>query len=713
MVYMGLYHMFYQFNPKAAVWSNNSIVWGHSVSKDLVNWFPLKPALTPTKPYDINGCWSGSATVLPGAKPAILYTGIDNKLYQTQNLAVPKNVSDPLLREWVKSPKNPVMAPSVANKINATSFRDPTTSWLGHDGWWRVIVGSQQFDKGMAILYLSKDFVHWIQAKHTLYSAKRSGMWECLDFFPVLIDGSVGLDTSVNGPHIRHVLKVSLFDVTHDYYLIGTYDTTKDIFIPDNGFKHKELSLVPRYDYGKFYASKTFYDGAKKRRVLWGWINESSVQEDDIQKGWSGIQAIPRTLWLHKSGKQLVQWPIVEIEKLRTNPINLHSKVLKGGTMFEVSGVTAAQADIEISFEVSDLGKAQELDPSWTLDPQLLCSGIGTKVKGRGLGPFGLLVLASKGMQEHTAVFFTVFRANKKYVVLMCSDQSRSSLNHKNDFTTYGAFVDVDPVYEELSIRSLPPHLSPFKLHFPAAFSSAVTVIEDYLDTSDEGEKLRAVIEDYLETNGTQPQKENQIQLEEKKSSRPPRVPIALVCGEATPPLLSSPPRNAAEHHQPPSTIATILESLRSSPPHQAATPKGPARKVKSNQNQRTKKERGEKGRCCEQPPAAARSPLARRYTTVSASSVARTSKSSLSPFIQPQLRSTPFCASARCRRRTPQVVRPRRPSSAVAAPPCLETSLLFPAASLLPWPLSPSFPSFLLGINPNLDERMALHFPF
>ncbi|KAJ1415450.1 Glycosyl hydrolase family 32, N-terminal [Sesbania bispinosa] len=362
---MGLYHMFYQFNPKAAVWSNNSIVWGHSVSKDLVNWFPLKPALTPTKPYDINGCWSGSATVLPGAKPAILYTGIDNKLHQTQNLAVPKNVSDPLLREW-------------------------------------VIVGSQQSDKGMAILYLSKDFVHWIQAKHTLYSAKRSGMWECLDFFPVLIDGSVGLDTSVNGPHIRHVLKVSLFDVTHDYYLIGTYDTTKDIFIPDNGFKHKELSLVPRYDYGKFYASKTFYDGAKKRRVLWGWINESSVQEDDIHKGWSGIQA-----------------------------------------------------DIEISFEVSDLGKAQELDPSWTLDPQLLCSGIGTKVKGRGLGPFGLLVLASKGMQEYTAVFFTVFRANKKYAVLMCSDQSRSSLNHKNDFTTYGAFVDVDPVYEELSIRSL------------------------------------------------------------------------------------------------------------------------------------------------------------------------------------------------------------------------------------------------------------------
>lgn len=55
------------------------------------------------------------------------------------------------------------------------------------------------------------------------------------------------------------------------------------------------------------------------------------------------LQGIPRTLWLHKSGKQLIQWPIVEIEKLRANPVNLHSKVLKGGTLLEISGVTAAQ----------------------------------------------------------------------------------------------------------------------------------------------------------------------------------------------------------------------------------------------------------------------------------------------------------------------------------------------------------------------------------
>ncbi|KAL2319831.1 hypothetical protein Fmac_028800 [Flemingia macrophylla] len=434
------YRPSFHFHPSKNwinVWSNNSLVWGHSVSKDLVNWYSLPHALTPTKPYDANGCWSGSATIIryPKGKPIILYIGIDQNFHETQNLAVPKNVSDPLLMEWVKSTKNPIMAPSLANKINATSFRDPSTAWLGHDNWWRVVVGTQEGDKGVALLFLSKDFGNWIKAKHPLFhSTKRStmGMWECPDFFPVLTNGSfVGLDTSFGGPHVRHVLKVSALVGSHDCYLIGTYDTAKDSFVPDKGFEDTES--LPRYDYGKFYASKTFYDAARKRRVLWGWINESSVQEDDLQKGWAGIQAIPRTLWLDKSRKQLIQWPTMEIENLRTNPVNLHSRILKGGTLLEVSGVTAAQADVEISFEVNDLEKAQTLDPSWKLDPQLLCSGgNGTKVK-RGLGPFGLLVLASKGMQEH---------------IYMIS----------NDMTTYGVFVDVDPVHEDLSLRSLIDH---------------------------------------------------------------------------------------------------------------------------------------------------------------------------------------------------------------------------------------------------------------
>ncbi|KAG4972487.1 hypothetical protein JHK82_038156 [Glycine max] len=451
MRYKGLYHLFYQYNPKGAVWGN--IVWAHSISNDLVNWTPLDHAIYPSQPSDINGCWSGSATILPRGKPAILYTGINPNKHQVQNLAIPKNMSDPLLREWVKSPKNPLMAPTISNNINSSSFRDPTTAWLGKDGYWRVLIGSKIHTRGMAILYKSKNFVNWVQAKQPLHSAEGTGMWECPDFYPVLDNkgpSTIGLDTSVNGDNVRHVLKVSLDDTKHDHYLIGTYDIAKDIFTPDNGFEDSQTVL--RYDYGKYYASKTIFEDGKNRRVLLGWVNESSSVPDDIKKGWAGIHTIPRAIWLHKSGKQLVQWPVVELESLRVNPVHWPTKVVKGGEMLQVTGVTAAQADVEISFEVNEFGKAEVLD-KW-VDPQILCSRKGAAVKG-GLGPFGLLVFASRGLQEYTAVFFRIFRYQNKNLVLMCSDQSRSSLNKDNDMTTYGTFVDMDPLHEKLSLRTL------------------------------------------------------------------------------------------------------------------------------------------------------------------------------------------------------------------------------------------------------------------
>lgn len=78
---------------------------------------------------------------------------------------------------------------------------------------------------------------------------------------------------------------------------------------------------------------------------------------------------------------------------------------------------------MEVSFDMMNLEKAELMDPSW-VDPQLLCSQKAASIDGT-IGPFGLLVLASKNLEEQTAVFFRVFKNIGKYVVLMCSDQSR------------------------------------------------------------------------------------------------------------------------------------------------------------------------------------------------------------------------------------------------------------------------------------------------
>ncbi|MCE0480874.1 Beta-fructofuranosidase, insoluble isoenzyme cwinv1 [Datura stramonium] len=99
MIYKGIYHLFYQYNPESAEMGN--IAWGHSTSTDLLNWTIHPLALLPSDSYDINGCWSGSATMLQDGTTAMLYTGRDSQKVQLQNLAVPKDPSDPYLVEWI------------------------------------------------------------------------------------------------------------------------------------------------------------------------------------------------------------------------------------------------------------------------------------------------------------------------------------------------------------------------------------------------------------------------------------------------------------------------------------------------------------------------------------------------------------------------------------------------------------------------------------
>lgn len=55
------------------------------------------------------------------------------------------------------------------------------------------------------------------------------------------------------------------------------------------------------------------------------------------------MQTIPRKVWLDPSGKQLVQWPVEELESLRGNKVEKSNVKLKKGDHVEVEGITAAQ----------------------------------------------------------------------------------------------------------------------------------------------------------------------------------------------------------------------------------------------------------------------------------------------------------------------------------------------------------------------------------
>jgi len=459
MYYNGMYHFFYQYNPHGALWDIGNLSWGHSVSGDLVNWAALDTALDPTAPFDINGCWSGSATILPGGTPAILYTGIDANNEQVQNVAFPKNPADPLLREWVKPSYNPVIA--LPADVPGDKFRDPSTAWLGRDGLWRIAVSAEVSGVASTLVYRSADFLRWVRNAAPLHSSRAAGMVECPDLFPVKQHGKDGLDTSANGPGVSHVLKLSVMDTLQDYYMVGRYDDAADTFVPAEPERGDDVRNWRRFDYGHVYASKSFFDARKNRRVLWSWANESDSQADDVARGWSGVQTVPRKVWLDKDGKQLRQWPIEEIETLRRKRVGLRrdsDTVLNAGAMNEIVGVAGSQADVEVAFKIPRLEAAESLDPNWLLDPQKLCGEKGASVPS-GVGPFGLIVMASGDLQEHTAVFFRVFRHHGDYKLLMCTDLTKSSTRAGVYKPPYGGFVDIDiKEHKTIKLRTLIDH---------------------------------------------------------------------------------------------------------------------------------------------------------------------------------------------------------------------------------------------------------------
>ncbi|MDE7325519.1 MAG: glycoside hydrolase family 32 protein, partial [Lachnospiraceae bacterium] len=140
--YNGQYHLFYQYHPYRSVW--DSMHWGHAVSRDLLHWEYLPAALAPDTAYDRDGCFSGSAAVLPDGRQLLMYTGVSKEVQpdgssrdvQTQCLAIGDG------RDYEKYEGNPVLTqkdlPEDGDQYN---FRDPKL-WQEADGSYSCVVGN-------------------------------------------------------------------------------------------------------------------------------------------------------------------------------------------------------------------------------------------------------------------------------------------------------------------------------------------------------------------------------------------------------------------------------------------------------------------------------------------------------------------------------------------------------------------------------------------
>ncbi len=335
--FAGKYHMFFQYNPEAAIWGNMS--WNHAISDDMLHWklYPVVLTRTPGGP-DAAGCFSGSAILTErGRKPRVyaIYTAVvrdkahetvrNEGLRESQCLAWSE---DPMLMQWTKLPQ-PVI-PTPPDGLAITGFRDPSV-WKEGDNYFLTVGSGIERVGGCVLLYRSKDLKDW-EYVHPLISGIWNGrytpnpvgdgeMWECPDFFP--LDGG-------------HVLVYSSMGRARWHSGILDKATMK--------FEAKTSGLL---DLDSFYAPKTQLD-AQGRRILWGWIPERRSQAEMIEAGWSGMMSLPRVLNLDSDGSLRMR-VLPQAATLRRGPLEEGSNsavTLKNATG-EMSWVGKKERDME------------------------------------------------------------------------------------------------------------------------------------------------------------------------------------------------------------------------------------------------------------------------------------------------------------------------------------------------------------------------------
>lgn len=307
----GQYHMFFQYNPNAAVWGD--MHWNHAVSDDMIHWKHLPIALAPTPGWDdADGCFTGSA-VDDNGTATILYTGVKStskeratlrdghsNFRETQCLATS---ADPHLLKWNKW-KEPVIQPPDDPKL--AGFRDPFL-WQDEKAklWYLGVASGQYKVGGQVLLYRSKDLRNWEylhplatghwNEKENTNPVDSGEMWECPDFFPL---GK------------KHVL---------------LYSTAGQVIWEVGELDPKELVFHPQkkgvLDHGAYYAQKTQLD-AKGNRILWGWITEKRPDSELIAAGWAGCMALPRLLTI-SSDDNLEMAFASGVQKLKEKPFHL------------------------------------------------------------------------------------------------------------------------------------------------------------------------------------------------------------------------------------------------------------------------------------------------------------------------------------------------------------------------------------------------------
>lgn len=330
MVYKdGEYHLYFQYNPYGSKWGN--MHWGHAVSKDLVHWEHLDPAIARDP---VGHIFSGSSVVdkkntAGFGKNAIIaiYTNHSVNHGEVQCIAYSNDNG----RTFTKYEGNPVLTPFDGLK----DFRDPKVFWYEKGKCWYMIVSADKETR----FYKSKNLKKW-----DYVSAFGKGLgqqpcqYECPDFFQLPVNG--------DKKKMKWVMTMNInpgcwFGGSATEYFVGDFDGKK--------FTCPDADEVKWLDWGKdHYATVTFSNTGD--RVLgitwmsnWQYANLTPFKQN------RGANGLPRELKLYeKNGKYYISEDVApEVYALRKDTKNVADASVAGEKM--LAGVAA---NMEGAFEI-------------------------------------------------------------------------------------------------------------------------------------------------------------------------------------------------------------------------------------------------------------------------------------------------------------------------------------------------------------------------
>lgn len=220
------YHFYPSFDPTGLFYYGGQyfLNWGAASSKDFVYWkmtdygtersklFRTPAAGSPiipsqAKPQVLSGMsgsvvvdWKNSSGLGKNGNPPFIALQMD---WQKKSIVY----SNDTAKTWIRYDKTAVIPNS------SGIFRDPKVFWYEPDKKWIMVMGLSEVQE--VKFYSSKNLIDWeYMSKFGPWGAVE-GQWECVDFFPLPVDG--------NTSKTKWVLEICLQPRTGEYF-IGEFD---------------------------------------------------------------------------------------------------------------------------------------------------------------------------------------------------------------------------------------------------------------------------------------------------------------------------------------------------------------------------------------------------------------------------------------------------------------------------------------------------------